>query len=366
MRRFFRFLLLKPVLWAAKKFDSDPDKVKVFDALTRLFNRISDNPGKLGLLIDFDLQKDKYIIFSDQHKGARNGADDFRLAAPTYVAALNYYNSHLFSFINLGDCEELWENLLFNVKKHNSEQFAAEKAFVQRDAFIKIIGNHDLYWGNDPLAGLELEAVFGKKIKAYEGVILRTVINGRSIRIFCTHGHQGDANSDGNWFSKFFISKIWGPLQAYLQINPNEPSNNDYKKTLHNEIMYEWSSEQEDILLITGHTHQPVFESLTHIERLYRQMEIARLKSDAVTMEKIRLETVAFQKRFDTLLLDYNKILPTYFNTGCCCFSDGDITGIEIEGGFIRLVKWDTKSGRPERTLLEEAPLGVITEAIKK
>ncbi|ANH83424.1 metallophosphoesterase [Niabella ginsenosidivorans] len=366
MRRFLRFLLLKPVLWAAKKFDSDPDKIKVFDALTKLFNRISDHQSKLGLLIDFDLQKDKYIIFSDQHKGARNGADDFRLAAPAYVAALNYYNTSLFSFINLGDCEELWENPLFRVKKFNGEPFEAEKAFVQRDAFIKVIGNHDLYWGNDPLAGLELEAVFGKKIKAYEGVILQTIINGRPLRIFCTHGHQGDANSDGNWFSKFFISKIWGPLQACLQINPNEPSNNDYKKTLHNEIMYEWSSEQDAILLITGHTHQPVFESLTHIERLYRQMEIAKLKSDAVTIERIKEETIAFRKRFDTLLLDYNRILPTYFNSGCCCFSDGDITGIEIEGGFIRLIKWETKGGRPERIVLEETSLGVIMEAVKK
>jgi hypothetical protein len=27
---------------------------------------------------------------------------------------------------------------------------------------------------------------------------------------------------------------------------------------------------------------------------------------------------------------DFNGYLDTYFNTGCCCFDDGDITGIEI------------------------------------
>jgi hypothetical protein len=32
-----------------------------------------------------------------------------------------------------------------------------------------------------------------------------------------THGHQGDLQSDGNWFSKWFVSSIWGPLQGYLR-----------------------------------------------------------------------------------------------------------------------------------------------------
>ena len=37
---------------------------------------------------------------------------------------------------------------------------------------------------------------------------------------------------------------------------------------------------------------------------------------------------------------------PFYFNTGCCCFSDGDITGIEIADGFIPLIKWSETKGR--------------------
>jgi hypothetical protein len=31
---------------------------------------------------------------------------------------------------------------------------------------------------------------------------------------------------------------------------------------------------------------------------------------------------------------------PCYFNTGCCSFGDGDITGLEISDGEIRLVRW--------------------------
>jgi len=48
---------------------------------------------------------------------------------------------------------------------------------------------------------------------------------------------------------------------------------------------------------------------------------------------------------------------PCYFNTGCCSFSDGDITGIEIESGKIRLVRWPDDQGKPRRKILEEGDL---------
>jgi hypothetical protein len=48
---------------------------------------------------------------------------------------------------------------------------------------------------------------------------------------------------------------------------------------------------------------------------------------------------------------------PTYFNSGCCCFSDGDITGIEIENGSIRLIKWTSINHQPQRCVLEEKSL---------
>ena len=48
---------------------------------------------------------------------------------------------------------------------------------------------------------------------------------------------------------------------------------------------------------------------------------------------------------------------PSYFNTGCCCFSNGDITGIEIADGYIRLIKWSVVGGKTVRELLEEKEL---------
>ncbi|MES1214038.1 MAG: metallophosphoesterase [Bacteroidota bacterium] len=311
-------------------------------------------PGKKGIVIPFEHLAGKFIIFSDQHKGARNGADDFTLAEPNYLAALDYYNRNDFQFISLGDNEELWENTLAQVKKNNIKTFEAEKKFIDRNAFVKIFGNHDLYWQNDPFASLQLKSIYSTEVKIYEGVILATTISEKPLLIFCTHGHQGDAQSDGNWFSKFFISNIWGPLQGYLRINPNTPAYNNEEKTLHNEIMYNWSALQKDMLLVTGHTHQPVFESLTLLERLYKKMQLAKRDNNSAEIEELHKEIRKNEKDFAAVSVDYLTMKPAYFNSGCCCFSDGDITGLEIENGFIRLIKWMEEDESPKRIVLEE------------
>ena len=121
--------------------------------------------------------------------------------------------------------------------------------------------------------------------------------------------------------------------------------------------MYEWSSLQKDTLLITGHTHQPVFESLTHLERLYRQLQWCTQKKDEAKLKEVKGEILKREAGFTAVALDYMVMKPSYFNTGCCCYSDGDITGIEISGGLIRLVKWTTVSGKPERIDLEKISL---------
>ena len=273
---------LKPILWIIEKFSTSPDRERIFEALTKLKDRLQDDPGKKGFIIPLDINRGKFILFSDQHKGAKNGADDFKNSESNYVSALRHYNQEDFHLICLGDCEELWENTLLQVKKHNVLSFEAERKFAIRNAFTKIFGNHDLDWEINPLAEKDLKELYHARVAVLEAVILQCTVKQKSLRIFCTHGHQGDLQSDGNLFSKFFVSKIWAPLQAYLQIYPNTPAYNDTLKTEHNNIMYEWSSQQKNLVLITGHTHQPVFESLTHFERLQRQeaIKLAEGKSD--------------------------------------------------------------------------------------
>ena len=136
---------------------------------------------------------------------------------------------------------------------------------------------------------------------------------GETIDIFCTHGHQGDKMSDNNAVSTWIIAHIWAPIQRFLQVNINTPANDFTLRNKHNRLMYEWSSYNKDILLVTGHTHKPVFASGKYTGTAVHKINTAK------PVEEVK---------------------PCYFNTGCCCFSDGDITGIEISGGFIRLVKW--------------------------
>jgi UDP-2,3-diacylglucosamine pyrophosphatase LpxH len=380
MRKLLRTILLRPVLWAMAKFSSRPDRKRIFEALSKLFENILHDPGKRGLVIPFEEQTGRFIIFSDQHKGARNGADDFMPAEANYLAALAYYSKNNFTYINLGDSEELWENTLTRVKKFNTATFEAEKLFLKQKAFVKIFGNHDLYWDNDPLAWWQLKDIYGEKLKVYEGVVLKTTVNGPQstalhqdiplpihhlpLTIFLTHGHQGDAQSDGNWFSKFFVARIWAPLQAFLHINPNTPAYDAVKKTLHNVIMYEWSSQQDNILLITGHTHQPVFESMTHLERLYKQLQAAKKENNTLLIGKFENEIRARDPGFAGSSMDYTDIKSRYFNTGCCCFNDGDITGIEIADGCIRLIKWEAQSQIPQRQVLEEISLKELSKRL--
>ncbi len=356
MRKFLQRQLRGPILKLNARFGSRPDKARVHEALSDLHINLVEKPGKRGPVINFNPGTDRFIILSDQHKGAKNGADDFSFAENNYLAALQHYNNQQFHYIALGDCEELWENSLAEVIKHNEPSFAVEKEFLRRNAFTKVFGNHDLYWDNDPFAAAQLQSIYGQTVPIYEGVILQTSINGIALQLFCTHGHQGDKMSDGNTLSKWFVANVWAKFQGYLRINPNTPAYDTQLKSIHNLIMYEWSAQQANLLLVTGHTHQPVFESLTYLERLYRLLSEGKAKKDDELAKKLEAE-IAQRRRVGETLPDFTAYQPCYFNSGCCCFDDGDITGLEIEKGLIRLVKWKYIAEKSTRILLEEISL---------
>ena len=357
MRRFLQKILTKPVIWLANKFSSKPDLERVHTALTTLYKHILENPGKKGLLMNMDPSTDRLIIFSDQHKGAKNGSDDFMQAEPNYLAALEYYNQQNFYFISLGDSEELWENTVGPVKAKNKLTTEAEKKFLSAKRYTKVFGNHDTFWNNDPFAGLQLMSMYGEPVKIYEAVVLNIKIDDTILPFFLTHGHQGDGQSDSNPFSAWFVGRIWAPLQSFLNLNPNTPSASQELKTAHNRFMYEWSKLENNPVLITGHTHQPVFASLTHLEGLYKQLIDARQKKDEAALAKLNAAIHFRQQEYDFVSGNYIDMKPFYFNTGCCCFSDGDITGIELAEGMIRLIKWQKKETVSERIVLEEMAL---------
>lgn len=63
--------------------------------------------------ISFD-DHPKIVIMSDCHRGNGTWADNFLNNRPIYTAALNHYYSKGFTYIELGDGDELWENRRFS------------------------------------------------------------------------------------------------------------------------------------------------------------------------------------------------------------------------------------------------------------
>lgn len=358
------FLLKKPVQRFAKKISSSPNREAVFHRLSEMYKDITENPQpKDGALYEMNLQDNSFIIFSDLHKGNRKRRDEFRFSEKNYLAALDHYDKKGSYYINLGDSEELWKFNIFSILQHNKETFEAEKRFVKRNAFFKVYGNHDLFWEIDPFSKMYRWQVYDKPVNIYGAIVVRVPFGkGKYIDIFCTHGHQGDKRSDGNKFSIWFVAYIWGPLQSFLDININTPAVSKSEKTLHNRLMYEWSKEQKNVVLVTGHTHQPIFHSYSHLQNLRAQLELAKSRQDVDKVKDLEERIERHPSQCTLGVQDLPKYKPTYFNVGCCCYSDGSITGIEIADGFVRLVKWQDEGNGSEREVLEELPLSEMRE----
>lgn len=364
IRRFCQFLFKKPVTWMADKFSSSPDKTAITQSLDALLKEIREGRSQKGLKLNADLSSGKYIVLSDQHKGARDAADDFLACEKNYVAALDYYFKNNFTLVGLGDCEELWENKPIDVLRSYRDDLLMELNFLKDDRFVKIFGNHDLEWSFKVPQSLFLKKRYGKQLRIYEGLLLNMEYNNEVFSIFMAHGHQGDQRSDGNAFSKWFVAAIWTPVQRFLEIKTNTLSDNFELVDKHNIMMYEWSAEQKNLLFISGHTHKPVFASLDHIERINVALEQAKSNNDVELVTKLEAELAKRKEEYAGKQFHKTMAIPSYFNSGCCCFSDGDITGIEIENGEIRLVKWKETDHKPQRLVLEYSSLSYIFDQL--
>lgn len=365
MRRLLQKILRKPVTRLAQKLSSAPRKEAVFKSLSALCDNICNKKTRNDSIIPLDLDKGRFIIFSDHHKGKRDLADDFRLAEKNYLNALQHYYDNGYTLICLGDCEELWESTPKEVMDANTAVWQAETKFLTANRYHRTFGNHDLEWKYDFPRALYMKPVFGDHLKVCEGLVLRTPHNGNTYSIFLTHGHQGDLRSDGNAFSKWVVAAIWTPIQRFLDINIDSLSDSIELVDKHNILMYQWSATQKNMLFISGHTHKPVFASLDHIERLTRQIEEANKNADEQRMASLTAELEKRKAEYAGKQFHRTMVVPSYFNTGCCCFFDGDITGIEITDGEIMLIKWEeTSQGTSTRKVLEHAPLRYLFEQL--
>ena len=79
-----------------------------------------------------ELDELRLIVFSDHHRGERDGADDFRRCERAYNAALAHHLETGHDLVLLGDAEELWESDAREIIASYPRTYALEGEFAAR------------------------------------------------------------------------------------------------------------------------------------------------------------------------------------------------------------------------------------------
>ncbi len=313
----------------------------------------------------WDADADRVIVFSDLHRGQGDHADDFRTCAETYRRAIAFYFDAGYRLVTLGDAEELWEGWPRKVLPKYRDLLDLEKRFhtAAGRRFFKIWGNHDDLWRYPAQVARHLEPIFGR-LTVPEGLDVTVTQAGEPIgRVFLVHGHQGTGSSD-RWggVSRHFVRWVWRPVQRLFKISLNTPATDFEIRDKHDRAMYEWAAGRNDLVLIAGHTHNPVFVSKPHIETLERVHDhVMATPSEADRAGRLDLE-ISWAKREAASDGEGGRARDRscYFNSGCCCFRNGDITGIELADGEIRLARWTAAPMNPGDRVIEARDLRLV------
>jgi len=304
----------------------------------------------------------RYVIFSDHHKGGRSGADDFLPCEQTYLAALDHYADQGYTLIILGDAEELWEEPIRKAVDSYRNVFAQESRFHPH-RLIRVYGNHDIPWQSPDTVAHYLHEIFPDIIYRENLLFRYNAGQPGGGEIFLVHGHQGTIESDFLAPVASRVLPLYRVIQHHTGIGYTTPAQDACLRSKHDNRLYRWVSRQRKLILIAGHTHRPVWSSKTHLDKLTEELyELFRLDEDQrpddyeALVEKKKQEIERKRAEFPPCD-DMAKTLPAYFNTGCCSFVDGDITGLELQNGVLRLIKWSSLKGPAARTVLEENSL---------
>jgi len=276
---------------------------------------------KQAKVIPFDTTS-KFILFSDCHRGDNSFADDFANNRNIYFHALKHYYNEGFDYCELGDGDELWENIHFqSVFEAHKNVFKLLKQFHLKKRLHMIWGNHDMVYKDpnyvkkhlshyfDPVDECEKELLEG--ITYHEAITLKHKETQQEI--FLTHGHQADWWNYNFWrWGRFLVRVLWKPLQVWGIADPTSPAKNYTELRKVERRLKKWILENNSLITVVGHTHRPRFPEPNDIP---------------------------------------------LFNDGSCVHPRS-ITGIEIENGKICLIKWqisttDDGTLRVVRVMLE-------------
>jgi UDP-2,3-diacylglucosamine pyrophosphatase LpxH len=249
----------------------------------------------------------KIVLMSDCHRGNGSWSDAFSKNQNLYFVALSHYYNENFTYIEIGDGDELWKNNSFSdIKQEHSNIFWLLSKFFNERRLHIIFGNHDIVKKNIKFVKNNLYEYYDdrlkktlplfKNIKVHEGLILKYIPT--NDKIFLIHGHQGKCINDRMWWlGRFLCRTLWEPLSSLGINDPTSAAKNyDIKEAVEKKLI-EWVKKRKH-MLIAGHTHRPTFPDAGE--------------------------------------------LP-YFNAGSSVHPRC-ITAIEITEGSILLVKWNVKT----------------------
>ncbi|MGI5901168.1 MAG: metallophosphoesterase family protein [Desulfitobacteriia bacterium] len=245
----------------------------------------------------------KLILMSDVHRGDGSWADDFFRNENLYYGALSHYFKEGFTYIELGDGDELWKfKKMADIITVHKDTFLLLKKFHDEGRLYLLFGNHDMIKCKKKFVDKCLNRYYDLQIKEHEPLFENITIHEGIVleyqdfkkRILLIHGHQGSILDYTFWgLRRFLVRYIWKELELFGFNDPTSAAKNYRKKDTIENNLTKWVMEKNQ-MLITGHTHRPMLP-----------------KSNQ----------------------------PLYFNTGSCVHPRS-ITGIEIEEGKITLVKW--------------------------
>jgi hypothetical protein len=142
-----------------------------------------------------------------------------------------------------------------------------------------------------------VDSLTNKQEALFEGIVMHEGIRLRyptGDALFLVHGHQGDLLNDKLWWlGKFFVSTFWRYLQLLGVKDPTSAAQNTGKGDKVEAEIEAWVIANQQPLMM-GHTHRPYFPEPG---------------------------------------------TPPFFNDGSGVVPN-EITGIEIDGGDIMLIKW--------------------------
>ena len=304
-------------------------------ALIRL-EQLFDNSPRLLIT-----PKDKIVIFSDLHLGNGGSNDDYSSNSALFETILKeHYLPKGYKLILNGDVEELYKFSYKKIKIAWNSLFNLFEEFHKKNALIKITGNHDH------------DSVLGKYIEGTIPTLQSFVLEFENNSLFIYHGHQtANIFEQFSWFVLFFIRFL------FRNVSNDHLSIYSDKKFKTEALAYRFAALKK-IISILGHTHRPLFESMSKIDSLKMTIEsIIRKYLKETTKNKTKLENQIRQYKIELERLysknkEYNLrdglyheliLLPCLFNSGSVVGKHG-ITGIEISNGNIKLIYWFDKN----------------------